>query len=136
MSRNQPQINIRIPDELKDQLVTSACASDRSLTAEVVQRLAKSILDAPGVSPIATAAPTESIEQLSARLRAMHHAIIGITQLLSTNINLMAGLSDNLNTMSAHMDRIVGVAETQVGQIERLTTVVETLVSPQEKNLH
>lgn len=39
MARNDPQVNFRIPADLKDRLETAALASGRTLTAEVVSRL-------------------------------------------------------------------------------------------------
>lgn len=39
MARTDPQVNIRIPAELKAKLDTAAADSGRSLTAEIVQRL-------------------------------------------------------------------------------------------------
>lgn len=43
MARNDPQINIRIPEELKAQLDKFAKENRRSLTAEIVARLEQSV---------------------------------------------------------------------------------------------
>lgn len=39
MARNDPQVNIRLPEELKEALDRGARESGRSLTAEIVHRL-------------------------------------------------------------------------------------------------
>ncbi|MDC8013731.1 Arc family DNA-binding protein [Tahibacter soli] len=46
MARDQPQINIRIPAELRDRLDKAMEKSGRSLTAEIVARLEQSLLQA------------------------------------------------------------------------------------------
>jgi len=49
MARNEPQISLRIPPQLKQLLDDSAWSNRRSLTAEVVDRLARSFeLDQSG----------------------------------------------------------------------------------------
>ena len=42
MARDEPQINLRIPDDLKDRLDHASTTNTRSLTAEVVARLEES----------------------------------------------------------------------------------------------
>ncbi|PTB20736.1 hypothetical protein C9I57_11340 [Trinickia symbiotica] len=42
MARDEPQINLRIPAELKERLEQASTQSKRSLTAEVVARLEES----------------------------------------------------------------------------------------------
>lgn len=39
MARNEPQVNLRMPNDLKEELEKAALASGRSLTAEIVLRL-------------------------------------------------------------------------------------------------
>jgi hypothetical protein len=39
MARNDPQVNLRMPAELKDRLDQAAETSKRSLTAEIIARL-------------------------------------------------------------------------------------------------
>lgn len=39
MSRTDPQFNLRIPQELRDRIVTAAQANKRSATAEILARL-------------------------------------------------------------------------------------------------
>lgn len=43
MARSDPQLNFRIPAELKEQLELAAKENNRSLTAELINRLDESI---------------------------------------------------------------------------------------------
>ena len=45
MSREHPQLRVRVPPELKEQLEDMARSSGRTLTAEIVYRLQRSIED-------------------------------------------------------------------------------------------
>lgn len=47
MARNEPQVNLRIPAQLKSLLDSSADENKRSLTAEIVSRLERSFADEP-----------------------------------------------------------------------------------------
>ena len=51
MARNDPQVNLRLPADLKDQIEAAAIENRRTITAEVVARLQDSFLSSP--SPIA-----------------------------------------------------------------------------------
>ena len=42
MARNDPQMNLRLPVELKEQIEDAAAQNNRTLTAEVVGRLQES----------------------------------------------------------------------------------------------
>ena len=54
MARDQPQVNVRIPADLRDKLLTAMAVSGRSLTAEIVTRLEQSFLrPEPSVTDIA-----------------------------------------------------------------------------------
>lgn len=46
MARNEPQVNLRMPEELKNSLEAAAVASNRSLTSEIVVRLQQSFTPA------------------------------------------------------------------------------------------
>jgi len=46
MARTDPQVNFRIPAELKDKLDNAAKESGRTLTAELILRLESTFLDA------------------------------------------------------------------------------------------
>lgn len=49
MARNDPQVNFRIPQELKDKLEQAAKDSGRSITAELVTRLERSFDESTNV---------------------------------------------------------------------------------------
>lgn len=51
MARDDPQVNFRMPAELKSRLEQAAQASGRSLTQEIVRRLEQSLQpDVPAIS--------------------------------------------------------------------------------------
>lgn len=52
MARTDPQINLRIPAELKDRVTEVAQAAGRSTNAEIVQRLEDSITAGPELSEL------------------------------------------------------------------------------------
>lgn len=68
MARTDPQINFRIPEELKQRLDESAAASGKSLTAEIVHRLqafddmAQLVRDAKSASDMARDAYSGSLQ--------------------------------------------------------------------------
>jgi hypothetical protein len=49
MARNDPQLNLRLPAELKQQLEVAAKVNNRTVTAETVARLQRTFADEPGV---------------------------------------------------------------------------------------
>lgn len=75
MARTEPQINLRIPAELKDQLDQAAAENKRSLTAEVVARLEQTFLapaklDTSGEATMAVVLRLAALEQqLASRTR-------------------------------------------------------------------
>lgn len=71
MSRLEPQINLRVPAELKDKLDKAAKANRRSLTAEVVARL-KQTFDQEEVGGVNIAATGQVDKELMDRLRRMN----------------------------------------------------------------
>ncbi|MEC5405138.1 Arc family DNA-binding protein [Paraburkholderia sp. MPAMCS5] len=48
MTREDPQMKLRLPPDLKDRLTEAAAANNRSLNAEVVSRLQESFSDHVG----------------------------------------------------------------------------------------
>lgn len=69
MARNEPQINLRIPVELKEAIAAAASARQRTLTAEIVNRLRDTFeLDYTGL-------PFEVVQAVEAEMSAH-----GITQ--------------------------------------------------------
>ncbi|KAA1013049.1 Arc family DNA-binding protein [Paraburkholderia panacisoli] len=68
MARSDPQVNIRMPQELKDRLEAATTETNRSLNGEILERLERSF-DAPTVE-IGEA----SLDAIEARLRhALKH---------------------------------------------------------------
>lgn len=77
MSRTDPQFNLRIPEELRDRVMTAAKTNKRSATAEIIARLEASFSTAPMMVIVdechRSKAPSsgralELIEQLKAEL--------------------------------------------------------------------
>lgn len=69
MARNDPQLNLRLPADLKEKLEKLAKSNMRSLTAEVVARLSDSVYQLDG-ELIPTSLPTnEALEAVSEEFR-------------------------------------------------------------------
>ncbi|EHU1405599.1 DNA-binding protein [Acinetobacter nosocomialis] len=66
MSRADPQINIRVPTELKKEIEHAAIENSRSLNAEVVHRLQQSL--SSGRVNKSELTTEELMEELSSRL--------------------------------------------------------------------
>ena len=62
MARNDPQVNLRMPADLKDRLDAAAEENKRSLTAEVVARLEESFGDIDVLKDVAREVVTAKIE--------------------------------------------------------------------------
>ncbi len=62
MARNEPQVNFRIPAELKEALEKSAKESGRSITKELVLRLERTFEEDKGNTPIEVAISPEWVE--------------------------------------------------------------------------
>lgn len=54
MARNEPQVNLRMPEALKADLEAAAVKNKRSLTAEIIARLEASLGPEPATAAIAT----------------------------------------------------------------------------------
>lgn len=52
MSREDPQMKIRLPADLKDQIEAAAKAAGRSMNAEIVARLENALVSQPAVSDV------------------------------------------------------------------------------------
>ncbi|MFC4924554.1 Arc family DNA-binding protein [Delftia deserti] len=63
MARTDPQLNFRIPAELKERLETAAAENKRTLTAELVARLEASLNSEGGFDP--QAALTQLLEAIA-----------------------------------------------------------------------
>lgn len=73
MARNDPQINLRIPQELKDALDAASIENKRSLTSEVVTRLEESI------APNSTKQGSDQEEAQQMRAAQLSIAYAGLT---------------------------------------------------------
>ena len=76
MARNDPQMNLRIPVTLKEQIEDAAAENNRTLTAEVVKRLQQSFAEQNNSPSLQSAENqlqtlTEKIELLSKRVDAL-----------------------------------------------------------------
>ena len=70
MARTDPQVNLRIPAELKDALDAAAEANKRSLTAEIVARLERTVSDRPAINGLSMAELFKKLEQLEALIKS------------------------------------------------------------------
>ena len=68
MARTDPQLNFRIPAELKERLESASLQNKRTLTAELVARLEASFQVADG-GTLLPGAVTERLDSLEAALR-------------------------------------------------------------------
>ena len=75
MARTDPQLNIRIPSELKDRLEEAATASGRSVTAELIHRIEVS-LRADEIT--STHVPASQLKQILDRLDRQQRDIAAI----------------------------------------------------------
>jgi hypothetical protein len=60
MARNDPQLNLRLPAALKQQIEEAAKANNRTVTAETVARLQRTFANASGLSVSGTMVSSDS----------------------------------------------------------------------------
>src|SRR3954454_17266265 len=77
MTREDPQMKIRLPEALRDLIAEVAQANGRSMNTEIVNRLLESITLNP------SAAKFEEMVEVSARLKATEHLLEALSRLLS-----------------------------------------------------
>jgi hypothetical protein len=71
MARSDPQVNIRMPPELKERLEASSAESNRSLNGEIIARLERSYEQPSGET---VEIGEKSLDEIEARMkRAMKH---------------------------------------------------------------
>jgi len=68
MARTDPQVNLRLPADLKERLEAAAAATGRSLTAEVVWRLQETF-EADDADPLSEAELDVRLRELGEQLR-------------------------------------------------------------------
>lgn len=66
MARSDPQVNIRMPQALKERLEAASAETNRSLNGEIVARLEQSFLEAPGPT---VEIGEKSLEEIAALIR-------------------------------------------------------------------
>jgi hypothetical protein len=70
MARSDPQLNFRIPVELRDKLDAAARENNRSLTGELIARLERTFSDEPAVNGISMSAIFEKLEEIESSIKA------------------------------------------------------------------
>lgn len=106
MSKRPPQINIRVPEDLKDKLHNAANESGRSVNSEIVARLEKSLVCSPDESQ-----NTNLTEKL-------HESIADqqlLAQKLQTAQELLGHASKSLNNVNYHV--IPGICDSKTIRI-------------------
>lgn len=72
MSREDPQIKLRLPSELKAQIAASAEEHGRSMNADIVARLQESFADDTAVDRDEVAALVKQVTELMKRIDTEH----------------------------------------------------------------
>ncbi len=67
MSREHPQLRVRIPSELKDELEARAAESGRTLTAEIVNRLELSLMNLSQSTSLIDAKKAKELSEIARR---------------------------------------------------------------------
>lgn len=67
MSREHPQLRVRIPSELKDELEARAAESGRTLTAEIVNRLELSLMNVSQSASLIDAKKAKELSEIARR---------------------------------------------------------------------
>lgn len=70
MARSDPQLNFRIPVELRDKLDAAARENNRSLTGELIARLERTFSDAPAVNGVSMMELFAKLEELESMIKA------------------------------------------------------------------
>ncbi|MDY0191673.1 MAG: Arc family DNA-binding protein [Desulfuromonas sp.] len=116
MSRAHPQVNFRIPPDLKEQLEQAAKENHRSITAELVARLEETFEIEGSLKVVAPGAPVTGtaglLMDLHNELEELHHDSFAISvganaerieQHMEQTEASIANLSDQIATLLRHM---------------------------------
>lgn len=68
MARTDPQVNVRMPSDLKERLEEASSGSGRSLTAEIVQRLEQSFEPSAASGPVDRRAEIDALAKIAEAL--------------------------------------------------------------------
>lgn len=109
MSREDPQMKIRLPADLKDQIEAASKQSGRSMNAEIVARLEGSFAPVPP----AAVNPDTAMSALADRLEKQDRAIASLTNLAYTmavlsNSKDIGGLDETAGALKALLDNPQG----------------------------
>lgn len=116
MSRAHPQVNFRIPPDLKEQLEQAAKENHRSITAELVARLEETFEIEESLKAVAPGAPVTGtsglLMDLHNELEELKHESFSISvganserieQHMEQTEASIANLSDQIETLLRHM---------------------------------
>lgn len=122
MSREDPQMKIRLPADLKDQIEAAAKDSGRSMNAEIVARLEQSFGIKPDVSrlhPLEALFKAyqlrQSISSLQSEITSLSTQKVSLQNILG-NTQLVANLLNNSERL-----------HTPASEIENLKTLIRSL---------
>ncbi len=119
MSREDPQMKIRLPADLKDRIEAASKEAGRSMNAEIVTRLEGSFATTPLVSPSANPPLRErpKVLDLAIKLRELQTQRDAISSLM-TEVKKKNPASKALKFIAAEL---LGV-EWDIGRVEELIT--------------
>lgn len=143
MASEDVQTNIRLPGALKDRLVEAADANNRSLSAEISQRLSQSF-DTPAGPPVRYVAfLQEELHRLNGEDRKARRILraamdmLGLFQGYTRQLGakLTQGEQDDLNDLLRLMTAAIeapGVRDSMVSEVEKIVAELERLDSELE----
>lgn len=101
MARNEPQMNLRVPVELKEKIERAAFENKRTITAEAVARLEHSFANTPTVSmPTSSQQPVplpDYMEQQMQKIIQQHldNAEQYFQKIIAEKIKILEGLTQS-----------------------------------------
>lgn len=107
MARTDPQLNLRLPAPLKDKLDEAAETNNRSLTAEVVERLTASFSLANNSALLTSVIATTELRAIGAEFREIElkQLVMELTMSLVAARHMVAGSNANPDPgMQYHLD--------------------------------
>lgn len=115
MSRSHPQVNFRIPPELKEKLEAAAMENKRSVTAELVARLEDTFLIEEAIQTIAPGMPLSEAGQLIVDLNEEREAAATELQELAMAAHTKQ-LNEYFSYSEARLDKIESRIEYMIEQ--------------------
>lgn len=111
MSREDPQMKIRLPADLKDQIETSSKQSGRSMNAEIVARLQESFNPSPNIfindisGVTALVSPRTKLTQLAGDLNSLQDQRNTLAVLLHA-VKTSGGSADEVSKITQEISAI------------------------------